>query len=582
MTGQERPSRSATPRAAEAGALHLEVGRSSDRGPSRDLNEDYLDYYIPASEARERAKGAIFVVADGMGGHQAGEVASKEAVRKVIEEYYAGPADDPARSLARAVSAANHLVYRHASSDPARSGMGTTLVAAAIIGTDVHVANVGDSRAYAINRDTITQITRDHSWVEEQIEAGILTREQAQKHPQRNLITRALGRRETVQADLFEGKLEASGALLLCTDGVSGTLTDDQMAQIIRAMPPSRAADRLVSDAASAGGTDNASALIVRVGAPGAGPKGQARRPSAHKEPASSTAPAGATASRLRRQWWFLGAAALAILFCLLAAIVFLPALTQKLAGDPAAAPLPAPLQDSRLEGSYPDQVALYLGYSDAAQMIAAHGGMLDPQSLATSELKPAAPGVFLVGTAREWSCQQQECRFLLDMAGTEYTVSYQAPGEQGVDLSGHPVRVYGPQQEGSPVVAARIIQRGSQWWAWWQPAWTLVHRVDSLDQLAWVYSIVDQNPNGFVDTDQTPGLQRGVRLLLRGWWQADKETLAFKEDQVYFLEGSRYVPLAEQPGLPLPTVTLQPTRTVHLQLHLEIESADSGEGAVP
>ncbi|MFN2241164.1 MAG: protein phosphatase 2C domain-containing protein, partial [Anaerolineae bacterium] len=157
--------------------MHLEVGLSSDRGPSRDLNEDSLDYYIPPNEARERSKGAIFVVADGMGGHQAGEVASKEAVRKVIEQYYAGPADDPAESLARAVSAANHLVYQHASSDPAKSGMGTTLVAAAIIGSEVHVANVGDSRAYAINRDTITQITRDHSWVEEQIEAGILTRE---------------------------------------------------------------------------------------------------------------------------------------------------------------------------------------------------------------------------------------------------------------------------------------------------------------------------------------------------------------------------------------------------------------------
>ncbi|MFN2241111.1 MAG: PP2C family protein-serine/threonine phosphatase, partial [Anaerolineae bacterium] len=422
----------------------------------------------------------------------------------------------------------------------------------------------------------------DHSWVEEQIEAGILTREQAQKHPQRNLITRALGRRQTVQADLFEGKLLAEGALLLCTDGVSGTLTDYQMAQTIRAMPPSRAADRLVREAASAGGTDNASALIVRVGTPGAVPKEQAQRSLAQREPARSVAPVGATPSRLRRQWWAIGAAALAILFCLLAAIVLLPALTQKLAGDPAAAPLPAPLQDSRLEGSNADQVALYLGYSDAAQMIAAHGGMLDPQSLATSELKPAAPGVFLVGTAREWSCQQQECRFLLDMAGAEYTVSYQAPGEQGVDLSGHPVRVYGPQQEGSPVVAARIIQRGSQWWAWWQPAWTLVHQVDSLDQVAWVYSIVDRNPNGLVDADQAPGLQRGARLLLRGLWRADRETVAFKEDQVYWLEGSRYIPLAEQPSLPLPTVTLQPTRAVHLQQHLVIESASSGEGAVP
>jgi serine/threonine protein phosphatase PrpC len=578
MTGQEGPSRRANPRGAEASGLHLEVGLRSDRGPSRDLNEDYIDYYIPASEAQQRSKGALFVVADGMGGHQAGEVASKEAVRKVGEDSYASPSDDPARSLTRAVSAANHLLYQHASSDPAKSGMGTTLVAAALIGSEVYVANVGDSRAYAIDKDTIMQITQDHSWVEEQIEAGILTREQAKKHPQRNLITRALGRRQTVQADLFEGRLSADGALFLCTDGVSGPLTDDQIAQIIRAMPAPQAADQLVKEAAVAGGQDNASALIVRAGASDGGPKEQAQRPSGQKEPVRPAAQAAASSSQLWRQRWALGAAALAIIFCLLAAVVFLPALTQKLAGDPAAAPLPAPLQDSRLDGIHPDQIALFLGYSDAAEMIAAHGGMLDPQSLATSELKPAAPGVFLVGAAREWSCEQQECSFLLDMAGTEYTVTYQAPGEQGVDLGGHPVRVYGPQQEGTSAVAAQIIQRGSQWWAWWQPAWELVHQVESLDQRVWVYSIVDRNPNGLLDADQAPGLQRGAQLLLHGLWRADKETLAFENDQVYYLQGSRYVPLAEQPSLPLPTVTLQPTRTVHLRQRPVIESASSGE----
>jgi protein phosphatase len=165
MTGQERQSPQTTAQDTEPEALHLEVGLSSDTGPSRGLNEDYVDYYMPSDEAQIRLKGSIFIVADGMGGHLAGEVASKEAVRRVMEEYYADPSPDPGESLGRAISAANHLLHEHASSDPAKSGMGTTLVAAVIIGSSVHIANVGDSRAYGISKDTIHQITRDHSWV---------------------------------------------------------------------------------------------------------------------------------------------------------------------------------------------------------------------------------------------------------------------------------------------------------------------------------------------------------------------------------------------------------------------------------
>ena len=242
------------------------------------------------------------------------------------------------------------------------------------------------------------------------------------------------------------------------------------------------------------------------------------------------------------------------------------------------AAPLPAPIQDSRLAGSSADQVALYLGYADSDQMIAAHGGLLVPENLGASDLQPAAPGVFLVGTAREWSCEQQECSFQLEMAGTDYTVTYQASGEKGVDLNGRPVRVYGPQQEGQPAVAAQLIERGSHWWAWWQPAWTLVHQAGSLDQIAWVYSIVDRNPNGLLDLDQVPGLQQGAQLLLRGLWHVEKQSIAFDEDQIYHLQGSKYVPWAGQPSPPVPTVTLQPTRTVFLDQHPGIESAGSGK----
>ena len=514
-------------------------------------------------------------MADGMGGHLAGEVASKEAVKRVMEEYYADPSSDPGESLGRAISAANHLLHEHASSDPAKSGMGTTLVAAVIIGSSVHIANVGDSRAYGINKDTIHQITRDHSWVEEQIEAGILTREKARGHPQRNVITRALGRRQTVEADLFEGKLLAGDALLLCTDGVCGPLAEDQMAQAVRSLPPSRAAAQLVSQAGAEGGKDNASALIVRAVGPDVWSKEQAQPSSRSGQPATPSSVAQPSGQKRKR--WLVGGMAACIILCLIAAVIFVPALTQKLTGDPVAAPLPAPIQDSRLAGSSPDQVALYLGYADSDQMIAAHGGLLVPENLGSSDLQPAAPGVFLVGTAREWSCEQQECGFQLGMAGTDYAVTYQAPGEKGVDLNGRPVRVFGPQQEGQPAVAAQLIERGSHWWAWWQPAWTLVHQAASLDQIAWVYSIVDRNPNGLLDLNQVPGLQQGARLLLRGLWCVE-QSIAFDEDQIYHLQGSKYVPLAEQPSPPVPTVTLQPTRTVFLDQHPGIESAGSGK----
>jgi len=274
-----------------------------------------------------------------------------------------------------------------------------------------------------------------------------------------------------------------------------------------------------------------------------------------------------------RRRHWVLGLGVVCAVLCLIAAAVFVPALSQKLAGDPVAAPAPAPLQDGRLGGSSLDQVAIYLGYADSDQMVAAHGAMLAADSIGTSNLTPATAGVYLVGTAQDWGCVQQECTFHLDMAGKNYTVTYRAPGEQGVDLDGMPVRVYGPQQENQPTVAAQLIERGSRWWAWWQPAWTLVHQAGSLDQVAWVYSIVDQSPNGLLDPDRVPDLPRGSLLLLRGLWRGD-QSLSFDADQIYHLQGSAYIPLTEQPALPLPTVTLQPTSALLPDQQPGIESA--------
>lgn len=244
-------------------ALDLVAAKLTDVGRARPHNEDYVDYYIPPDPGQLSHKGAIYVVADGMGGHQAGEVASQGAVELAISQYYSDATHDIGTSLVRAFRAANQQIHAQAQSDPSKGGMGTTLVAAVILGRKVYVANVGDSRAYLINRQGITRITEDHSWVEEQVRAGLLTPEQAKRHPQRNLVTRALGSKPAVEVDLFEGEIGAGDTLLLCSDGLTGRVEDQELAAMVREHPPQRAAKMLVDLANERGGNDNITVLIV-------------------------------------------------------------------------------------------------------------------------------------------------------------------------------------------------------------------------------------------------------------------------------------------------------------------------------
>jgi serine/threonine protein phosphatase PrpC len=256
-------------------ALDLVAAKLTDVGRARPHNEDYVDYYIPPDSRQLSRKGALYLVADGMGGHQAGEVASQGAVELAIAQYYSDATHDVGTSLVRAFRAANQQIHAQAQSDPSKGGMGTTLVAAVILGRRVYVANVGDSRAYLINRQGITRITEDHSWVEEQVRAGLLTPEQAKRHPQRNLVTRALGSKPAVEVDLFEGEIGSGDALLLCSDGLTGRVEDHELAAMVREHPPQRAAQSMVDLANERGGNDNITVLIV----------------SAQEEPATVKAP---------------------------------------------------------------------------------------------------------------------------------------------------------------------------------------------------------------------------------------------------------------------------------------------------
>lgn len=244
--------------------LDLDVAKLTDVGRARPHNEDYVDFRTPSDSRQLARKGGIFLVADGMGGHQAGEVASHAAVRSTIEHYYDDASHDVPTSLVRAFRTANQHLYNQSQTDPSKAGMGTTLVAAVILGRKVYLANVGDSRAYLINRQGITQITEDHSWVEEQVRAGLLTQEQARKHPQRNLVTRALGSKPTVEIDLFEGEISTGDNLLLCSDGLTGRVSDPEILAIVQQYAPEEAARRLVAEANERGGNDNITVLIVR------------------------------------------------------------------------------------------------------------------------------------------------------------------------------------------------------------------------------------------------------------------------------------------------------------------------------
>jgi serine/threonine protein phosphatase PrpC len=248
---------------ASVAPLDLKAAKLTDTGRSRPHNEDCVDFFVPPDSQQLAQKGAIYLAADGMGGHSAGEVASHTAVDLVRGHYYSDTTHDVGTSLVRAFRLANRAIYEQAQSDPSKSGMGTTLVAAVVLGRKVYIANIGDSRAYLINERGITQITEDHSWVAEQMRAGLLTKEEARRHPQRNVVTRALGSKPSVDIDLFEGEIHEGDVLLLCSDGLTGYVEDPELASIAMEHRPEQAAQLLVDQANARGGSDNISVVVV-------------------------------------------------------------------------------------------------------------------------------------------------------------------------------------------------------------------------------------------------------------------------------------------------------------------------------
>ena len=232
----------------------------TDVGRRREINEDYL--YTSDKPVGNLPN--LFIVADGMGGHNAGDYASKHAVDKavsVIEQYT--QEYDAVNILQKAIDDANTYIHQIAKRNSQFKGMGTTFVAVTVDGNHVTAANVGDSRMYIIN-DFITQITKDHSLVEEMIDMGGIDREAARSHPDKNIITRAVGVKEYVLVDFFDVHIGPAEKLLLCTDGLTNMLKDDEIHKIIvESSSLEKAGRHLIEAANQNGGRDNIAVVLV-------------------------------------------------------------------------------------------------------------------------------------------------------------------------------------------------------------------------------------------------------------------------------------------------------------------------------
>lgn len=233
----------------------------TDIGKRRSANQDF----VYASDQPVGNLSNLLIVADGMGGHNAGDLASRCTVESMVEYIENASEKRPIPLISSAIHHANELVIEKSRSDKEFEGMGTTVVAATVKDGYLYVANVGDSRLYLIDQE-IEQITRDHSLVEEMIRVGELQRKDARSHPDRNVITRAIGVRTPVRIDFFDVKLEKGDKVLLCSDGLTTMVEDEDILQIVKKSDsPKEAAQRLVTEANKNGGKDNISVVLAEI-----------------------------------------------------------------------------------------------------------------------------------------------------------------------------------------------------------------------------------------------------------------------------------------------------------------------------
>lgn len=231
----------------------------TDIGMVREVNQDY----VFVSDAPIGKLPNLFVVADGMGGHKAGEFASRFTVEVVREELVNSQEDEPEAMIKKAITSANQKLLETAEQDSRLEGMGTTLVVATVIDSTLYFANVGDSRLYLLN-DDIKQVSKDHSLVQEMVRLGGINQEEAKHHPDKNIITRAIGAKNYIEVDFYEYRLKKNDIILMCTDGLSNMVEDEEILHIVNgSRDVVEAVERLIERANQNGGKDNIGVIVA-------------------------------------------------------------------------------------------------------------------------------------------------------------------------------------------------------------------------------------------------------------------------------------------------------------------------------
>lgn len=245
---------------------HFQTASATDAGRRRTLNEDSLGMFVPVDRQQRQTWGSLYVVADGMGGHQAGAIASDRVVRKVLDEYYYGryQSPHPSKRLQAAIQSANHDTYLLQRERQEWTGMGSTVVAVVVMDNgESWIGNVGDSRAYYISPQGIRQLTEDHTWVNEQVKQGFISPGEAQGHQWRHRLHESIGRRSLTRMDIQHIWLSQGDSLLLTTDGLTDVVTEAEIRELVLGHSPQAAVERLIALANWRGGPDNITVLLI-------------------------------------------------------------------------------------------------------------------------------------------------------------------------------------------------------------------------------------------------------------------------------------------------------------------------------
>lgn len=236
----------------------MKVFSATDIGQKRQMNQDFI--YTSAEPVGNLPN--LFVVADGMGGHNAGDFASRYSVSVLVETIKKDKNFNPVKIIRNGIEEANREILAQSRQNETMAGMGTTMVAATVVGGYAYVANVGDSRLYVAG-ETLKQITQDHSLVAEMVRLGELSPEEARNHPDKNIITRAVGTADDVKIDFFDIKLEPGDQILMCSDGLSNMVSDRDIQEILRTAQGEDRAQELVDQANANGGKDNIAVIVI-------------------------------------------------------------------------------------------------------------------------------------------------------------------------------------------------------------------------------------------------------------------------------------------------------------------------------